>query len=401
MLISGSGVLRIGGIVLLSALSIYSARFSAVASARAGELSNLSGLIANDGLVGLQRELQALAENPAHQLDSHRLERARLTLVGRPLNSQVYAGLGLAASNDANRHEKADLLMALADRIGRREPISQLWLIEKSAAAGDVPGTLRHYNRILSTKPELNATLFPVLAAAIDFPEVRQAIVPYLRDQRPWVRDFVTFAASNSKVDSIAELLGSSMSSIRGEGYVGAKSEVIYRLTEAGRADEALEFARKAYPDLDLAGFSSLSISPATIDKRLGRFAWQLFENENVQSTLGNDGFVEVTMQPATQADVLTRYILLTTSQQQPIKLLIDSKGGKENVVLDLSLSCVDKELPDESSKVYRITAGEILFELSSSVDLRGCKLAFVSLKARTTDGQMPFVFRVQTQSAS
>lgn len=398
---SGTRFLRIGGTVLLSALSIYSARFSAVASARAGELSNLSGLFAKDGLVGLQRELQALAENPAHKLDSQRLERARLTLVGRPLNSQVYAGLGIAASNDANRQTEADRFMALADRIGRREPISQLWLIEKSAAAGDVPATLRHYNRILSAKPELNATLFPVLAAAIDFPEIRQAILPYLRYQRPWVEDFVTFAASNSKVDSIAELLGSSMSSIRGEGYFGAKSEVIYRLTEAGRADKALEFARNAYPDLDLAGFSSFSISPATADKRLGRFAWQLLENENVQSTLGNDGFVEVTMQPATQADILTRYILLTTSQQQPIKFLIESKGSKENVVLDLSVSCVDKKLSDETNRVYRIKAGEFPFDSSGSEDLRGCKLAFVSLKARTTDGQMPYVFRVQTQSAS
>lgn len=401
MLISGSGVLRIGGILLLSALSIQSARFSAVASVRAGELSSLSVLFAKDGLVGLQRELKALAENPAHQLDSQRLERARLTLVGRPLNSQVYAGLGLAVSNDENRQERADLFMTLADRVGRREPISQLWLIEKSAAAGDVPGTLRHYNRILSTKPELSATLFSVLATAIDFPEIRQAILPYLRYQRPWVKDFITFAASNSKVDSITELLGSSMSSIRSEGYFGAKSEVIYRLTEAGRADEALEFARQAYPDLDLAAFSTLSISPATADKRLGRFAWQLLENENVQSTLGNDGFVEVTMQPATQADILTRYILLTTSQQQPIKFLIESKGSKENVVLDLSVSCVDKKLSDETNRVYRIKAGEFPFDSSGSEDLRGCKLAFVSLKARTTDGQMPYVFRVQTQSAS
>ena len=396
MSISGTRFLRIGGVLLLSALSIYSARFSALASARAGELSNLSGLIANDGLVGLQRELQALAENPAHKLDSHRLERARLTLVGRPLNSQVYAGLGIAASNDANRQTEADRFMALADRIGRREPISQLWLIEKSAAAGDVPETLRHYNRILSTKPELSATLFPVLATAIDFPEIRQAILPYLRYQRPWVKDFVTFAASNSKVDSIVELLGSSMSSIRGEVYVGAKSEVIYRLAEAGRADEALDFARQSYPDLDLAGFSTLSISPATTDKRLGRFAWQLQSNDKVESVLSDGGSIHVTIQPSTQAVIITRALLVNSAHNHSIKFIADQMDGSSSAVFDLTISCAQSGKGDRFARNYRFShdlKGGIPLNLGG---LSKCQILSVSLIARSSEGQVPGEFEIK-----
>lgn len=392
MSVTVARTLRIGAAVLFSAVSIQAAGFSAIAAARAGELGRVAELFADDGLVGLQGELQALAENPEHRLEPKRIQNARLTLINRPLNSQVFAGLALAAGNDVNGQASADRFMVLADRIGRREPISQLWLIEKSAAAGDVPGTLRHYNRILSARPELSATLFPVLAAAIDFPEVRQAVLPYLRSQRPWIKDFIIFAATNSKLDGLVRLLAPNLHLIRDERYMEAKSEAVFRLAEAGQRDEALAFAKNAYSNLDLAAFSTFAISRTTLDKRLGRFAWQMVENENVQTAIGEDGSVEVTIQPATQADVLTRHILLRETQERPVRFVVESRNGGREVVFDLSVSCAESGRPITSSKVYRFAPEGPALEFSGVEDLQGCELAFVSLKALAPDGQTPFV---------
>lgn len=78
-----------------------------------------------------------------------------------------------------------------AERLSRRDAGTQLWLIERSVATGDVAAALKHYDRAMLTSRSIRPVLLPVLVAATNSPAVRDALFARLRQRPLWWRDYL------------------------------------------------------------------------------------------------------------------------------------------------------------------------------------------------------------------
>lgn len=130
-------------------------------------------------------------------------ERARVDALAQKALSQdptavtAASTLGISAQlhNDTGAARR---WFDYAYKLSRRDPQTQIWMIEDAVARGDIPGALHQYDIALRTKPVLAGTLFPVLAAASGEPAVRVELIRTLAHKPQWAPDFIHYAAGNS-----------------------------------------------------------------------------------------------------------------------------------------------------------------------------------------------------------
>ena len=87
---------------------------------------------------------------------------AMKSLRSEGLNPRAVRQLAFVFENDGNE-AKSFALMALAERMSRRDIGTQLWLAQHRAYQNDVKGALRHIDIGLRTTPESRVMLFPLL----------------------------------------------------------------------------------------------------------------------------------------------------------------------------------------------------------------------------------------------
>lgn len=378
-------------LVLAGLAAVYSASFSVRAADRRGEAGALSVIHADDGLVQLKNELQALAADPNYQLRQSTLEKARSSLKMRPLNAQVLAALGIGYAADPKTEGRTSQLMALADKVSRREPVSQMWLIEWASAEGDVPEALRHYHAVLSTNPALGQALYPVLASALDFPEVQAGLHHYLVSKALWFPNFAAFAAYNAKIDGVMGMIGRDYSSLRLEQYTPTNAGIVWRLAEQGRPNEAMAFAQKVFQGFDTQSFSKLEVSPATLDTRMGRLAWTLADGAVANVRFTEPDEVWITLEPQARADVLSRSIMVNSGSGLVLSYALNSEGDSSPASFKWNIGCENSAMTGAAAVPWEHIASIKSDEPNSSVTfpgIRGCSLLRVKLSALGPDGQ-------------
>lgn len=120
---------------------------------------------------------------------------ARKALRQDPVNVPAAVVLGL------NAQLRGDVVMArrafaYAERLSRRDLITQLWGIEEAVARNDVGNAVHHYDIAMRVKPEMREVLFPVLAAASTEGSVQTQLVRTLTFKPLWGEDFVNYIAA-------------------------------------------------------------------------------------------------------------------------------------------------------------------------------------------------------------
>ena len=93
-----------------------------------------------------------------------------------------------------------------AQRLSRRDSLTQLWFIENAIAHRAIPEALHHYDIALRTTKTAPNLLFPILASAVSEPAVRASLVNVLVHRPPWSDLFLRFAADNADPRGIADL---------------------------------------------------------------------------------------------------------------------------------------------------------------------------------------------------
>lgn len=165
-----------------------------------------AGQMGANPAVGLTTiNLSALASGTAGQLDQAQ-SLATQSLKRQAINPAALVVLATVA--DVRRRPEAANLFMAADKLSRRQPLSEAWLLEYYVAAGSVPKALRQYDILLRLQPEFSNAAFPVLAAALAEPAVQQNLAPYFDRPSPWLADFTAFAAIKSGApESLATML--------------------------------------------------------------------------------------------------------------------------------------------------------------------------------------------------
>lgn len=223
---------------------------------------------------------------------------ARAVLRRSPLD--VVAMRQLAMVADFERPGQAPALVLLAERISRRDLATQVYLIDAAAERGAQAEALRHYDRALSAHPVARAALFAPLAQAIADPAVRSAMVRHAA--RPWFETFVTNADTHGATPgAMVALLNAARDALPRTRYEDMATLLLEKLVGAGRLAEASALAGEVQGNTTNA-LGSIEFSPATTDRRLGPFAWNLQADELVETVLGGDGEIRASILPARAA---------------------------------------------------------------------------------------------------
>lgn len=214
---------------------------------------------------------------------------ARKALRQEPLNSVALRLLAMDAENKG-KVAAAGKLIALSERVTRRDGATQLWLVMAHIRARNVAQFIRHCDILLRTQPSASPTLAPVLNQAMEDPAFRTVLRPYLRRPSPWLPDYLHFAAADARSPQAVSAMfrmagGVPESKVRQE----TESILLARLIDANAADEALRFfplMKGARPEIA----ARADFSVATTDSRFAPVAWETLSPETMVATFDQEG---------------------------------------------------------------------------------------------------------------
>lgn len=131
------------------------------------------------------------------------------SLKSEPLNPRA---LRMLALHSRAQEEPADTwnLISLSQELSRRDGTTQLLIIEAIAnqPEGSVSEIVGHYDTILRVNPKLRERLFPGLVQLIADDEAAGELIPYVKEQAPWVRGLLRAAlATDHGAEAMAEVL--------------------------------------------------------------------------------------------------------------------------------------------------------------------------------------------------
>lgn len=232
----------------------------------------------------------ALAVRPGHapalaSLAARRLEggdpagvreagrMAREALESAPIDARALRVFALA-EEIAGRGAAVPAMMRLSERITRRDPATQLWLIEERIAANDLAGALRHYDTALRASRALDALLFPLLAGGLDDPAIRRAFIPYVKGAPPWLPRFLS-SAVDQPAPTLADAMVAAGGFPPGEPYAALRSQLMLRLAQTGAVGPLLRLYATV-PGADRRLLASTAFDKAGTDPAAAPVSWEL-----------------------------------------------------------------------------------------------------------------------------
>jgi len=264
-----------------------------------------------------QRSLAiSLIEAPKKTKADELIEAGRTGLTYAPLSARSLwlVGKGLELKGQFGAANKA---MIRAEKITRRDAAVQLWLADNDFRRARVASSLRHYDLIIRTEPEVAGAVVTRLAAIVTAPEGRKYLQPYIRDDNPWLP--LLFTKSVYELPR-AEPVGLLLVERKKKAPALARLEPNYahlmtRLVAEGSEDVALEL----YPLLPNANATALNgVAPMTNGGPVVGYPpiiWSFADTETHRSNLvaleGGDGGIEIFGSPGTVGVAATKLIAL------------------------------------------------------------------------------------------
>lgn len=180
---------------------------------------------------------------------------------------------------------RARTAMRQAERVSRRDGAVELWLGADNLRRGAIAAGLRNFDIMLRGDREAAVSITPRLALIVMAPEGRRHLMPYIREDNPWLLDLMHAAVKNlPRAAPLATLLvdrGKKAPDI--PDVRPAYAALVERLIRERSYKEALQL----YPLLPGADPDSLHdigrASGGTTGEGYPPFAWY-FPDSNVQS---------------------------------------------------------------------------------------------------------------------
>lgn len=385
---------RLAGAVLLLVGAAYSAQNAVQSYLREADPKAAYSADPSDGLAAVNAFAAELTTNPQFIISSRDAEAAKASLVSRPLNASLLSFYGLRAAS-IGQSGLASALMASADTASRRDAFSQLWMIEQKSGAADVKGAVGHYNALLSVHPAMQATLLPVLVSAVAYPEVRDAIRPYLKLESRWSGPFLDIASQRLEVDQYRDLVEPIASRLRGDGYTVSNARIIYRLHQSGLADDAWKLFPLVAPNVDLAAFRTFAPNVANLDPKWLPLSWTLGQSDDISTSVDGDGTIDVTVAPTARGMIASRDVVVVPSSTYLLGHRSMYKLGSPRASLRWSIYCSAQNGPQLIvDRFVPAAANSKLVQLSVEVP-ENCNLVRVELSALGSEGQLSSMVKI------
>lgn len=230
-----------------------------------------------------------------------------------PLSKRIIRLLGLHLDL-AGEPDRAAKLMNLGDKISRRDLPTQFWLMQKSAETGDEKASIRHLDAGMTASSRAWDQLFPVLAQGLQSDQFRDALEPFIREQRPWSVPFLRFAVENSNDPIVVEQFLRDLNPLPdAERLRPLQGRLVAHLVSAGEIDRAEAFAIEVLK-VDAATLRDFSIVPETLDEAISPLSWTVGEPRNVSVTIA-DAEAHIRVITGRAASAMTRYFPLGSGE--------------------------------------------------------------------------------------
>ena len=234
-------------------------------------------------------------------------ERARAALLTTPLSTPM-----LRMVSAAPGHKQPQETLHLAERLSRRDALTQLALIETAVNAGKVDAALVHYDHALSIYPDMRSLLFPILTNGIREPEIQQGVIALARQQRPWINAFFTFAVQSTDAP---EAMARTLAALdHGPGALPNahthEAVLAKKLADTGQYALARRIAMRAAGD-DAAAIDRPGISPATWAQATRPLTWSPTEDDSINAQLETDDSLSISILPGRSGLAIFRMLVL------------------------------------------------------------------------------------------
>jgi hypothetical protein len=271
--------------------------------------------------------------------------RAAQTVVTvEPLATAGWRTLARAKMGGNNRQARA--VMVAADRLSRRDPAIQAWLLEDGIQRRQVASTLVHFDALIRTEPEARDRLLRQLAVVLENAQARRDLIAYVRADNPWFGDFNRAAISRpGSIMPYASLLQQVRTLPAGAYNEQSYAAVVTRLVREGQFT-ALRNLYPRLPGADSGAMRSISLSE-TDDPRYPPIGWVLSEEPDrgaalIQSSDGDDtGAIEIFADPLISAVVANR-LIWPPANARTIRWRVADREGARGASANLQLRCLD-----------------------------------------------------------
>lgn len=233
----------------------------------------------------------------------------RAALRADPLNADLLRQYAMTRSVDGET-PSSRTLMALAQRVSRRDLLTQMWMIEAAVAAGNIDRALAHYDVALTTSRRAAPLLFPVLNQAISAPEIHAGLARYLNAHRPWAEAFLAQAVANAQPRAVAALLADVPDRATASGYAAARSGLIGAFV-VQKDYAGLERYVATMPARDRSSIRTLDFTSATTDERLRPLTWELTDESDIGAAFQSGEGLVVRARSGTRGIVARRILFV------------------------------------------------------------------------------------------
>lgn len=241
----------------------------------------------------------------------HLRDTERRILTAEPLSS---AALRLTAWSDARAGRDAATLgrARLIDRITRRDPVAQLWLLEDAVRRDDVPGVLHRYDVLMRTQADLRGPLLEKLSGRLGGDQVRLALAAYADARSPWFPDLLQAAGRNGHAEEAAALLIGLPALPDTASYRSAYAAVVAALAK----ENGLAALRRLHPRLPGAGaLGDPGLTEADLSQGYAPFRWAMAAGVERAAELEADRpgqpVLAVRAAPFSRGEAASRLVLL------------------------------------------------------------------------------------------
>lgn len=249
-----------------------------------------------------------MATAPAQNLE-RAAQLARQSIASEGPTARAIRVLALATP------DKAPALIAIAQRLSRRELGAQLWLIEDRVAANDIAGALQHYDLALRTNKGIQQTLFARLRPALANADIRRNLAPYLRRDALWMLDFIYGAAmDSSSTKAVAQIAVETGGLPATPSYRALEPEILTRLAGPNGDVRLLAQFLRVVRGAPANQATNVAFSPSDVAARYGALGWAASSASGAGSEFVADG-KRITLRafalPDESGGVASRMVLL------------------------------------------------------------------------------------------
>lgn len=336
---------------LMLAVAVGMSAFVGVARTRAPDLVPMMW---HDPIAPMVQWGQILQVEPSRVVDPPTREVALAALDVQPLNAPALRLLAMWEEGQ-NHPERANHFAYLSEKVTRRDLLTQLFLLERAVAKGNIPAVLTHYDKALRVSPDSKQLLFPVLMSAMDDPSIRDSLAVYAEDPAPWIGGFLfTTLDTKGGAVSTAKLLLNPRVRASNPLLTKLSDNLLTHLANQQAFALAEQIIKKRSKN-HYQTMSDLSFSAETTSQTYGAFSWQVTDNTDADIAFqrktggGQNLYISIAPYASPDRSLVERILHLTPGQYRFVER---QTAGASNSVPYWQIECATS--PGQWTSLWR-----------------------------------------------